>query len=30
MKRDWLELTFNVLLGVLGLGLLTLIVQTFG
>lgn len=30
MKRDWLELTFNVLLGILGLGLLTLIVQTFG
>ncbi len=29
MKRDWLELTFNVLLGVLGLGLLTLIVQSF-
>lgn len=30
MKRDWLELTFNVLLGVMALGLLTLIVQSFG
>lgn len=29
MKRDWLEWTFNVLLGVMALGLLALIVQTF-